>query len=118
MRQSYSKPKVGRFLRHGVVYSHLVMTDEAQKVEVDEMNRQTLPSRCHAVRIDRGMLFHVAGVTEYPPPNDSDGNSSEDDRPDRNRRGRSNNRRDRPRRRQDHPSEDDDLDDGDGGDAQ
>jgi len=35
------------------------MTDEVQKVEVDEMNRPTLPSRCHAVRIDRAVLLHV-----------------------------------------------------------
>ena len=46
-------------------YSQRVMTDEVQKVEVDEMNRQILPSHCHVVRIDRGVLLHVVDETEY-----------------------------------------------------
>ena len=41
-----------------------VMTDEDQKVEVDEMNRPILESHCHAVRIDRAILLLIAGVTE------------------------------------------------------
>ena len=40
------------------------MTDEVQKVEVDEMNRPILASHCHAVRIDRAILL-IADVTEY-----------------------------------------------------
>jgi len=42
------------------------MTDEIQKVEVEEMNRAILLNRCHVVRIDRGVLLHAADVTEYP----------------------------------------------------
>ena len=45
-------------------YSQLVMTDEAQKVEVDVMNRLTLLNRCRVVRIDRDVLFHEADVVE------------------------------------------------------
>ena len=89
------------------------MTDEVQKVEVDEMNRPILASHCHAVRIDRAILL-IADVTEYRQTivteiartmivvTEIAG-------------GRSDNRRDRPRRRQDPPT-DDDPDDGDGGD--
>jgi len=40
------------------------MTDEVQKVDVGEMNRPILPSHCHAVRIDRAVLLHIAGGTE------------------------------------------------------
>ena len=46
-------------------YSQRVMRDEVQKVEVNAMNRQILPSHCHAVKIDRAVLLHVADVTEY-----------------------------------------------------
>ena len=46
-------------------YSQRVMTDEVQKIEVDEMIRQILLSHCHAVKIDRAVLLHVADVTEY-----------------------------------------------------
>ena len=46
-------------------YSQRVMTDEVQKVEVDEMNRPILPSHCRVARIDRGVLLHAADVTEY-----------------------------------------------------
>ena len=46
-------------------YSQQVMTDEVQKVEVDEVNRPTLPSHCRADRIVRAILLHIADVTEY-----------------------------------------------------
>ena len=45
-------------------YSQRVMTDEVQKVEVDEIIRQILLSHCHAVKIDRATLLHVADVPE------------------------------------------------------
>jgi len=47
-------------------YSQRVMTDEVQKVEVDEMNRAILLNRCHVVKIDHGVPLRVAGVTVYP----------------------------------------------------
>jgi len=42
------------------------MTDELQKVETDEMNHPILPSHCHVVNIDHGVLLHIADVTKYP----------------------------------------------------
>jgi len=44
-------------------FSQRVMTDEVQKVEVDDMNRPILQNRCHVVRIDRAILL-ITGVTE------------------------------------------------------
>jgi len=51
------------------------------------------------------------------PPDDSYGDSSDDDRRDKHRRGRNHNQRDRPRRRQNSPSDNDDSDVDDGGDG-
>ena len=90
------------------------MTDEVQKVEVDEMNRPTLPSHCRADRIVRAILLHIADVTEYRQMIVTEIARTTIVVTEIARRGPSDNRHERPIRRQDPPS-DDGPDDGDGG---